>query len=140
MLAKIPGCGFDCASPAEMDQVLECGVRPSRIIYANPCKDVAALEHALDGERQRHHSQYPQRSTPFLPLSITPASLPPQPGGRKLKPRFPALARIFFRAFACGFCARMHEYRPRIHPPSADWRQKTLDPRASGKVTSGPRP
>lgn len=51
MLAKTPGCGFDCASPAEMDQVLECGVDPSRIIYANPCKDVAALEHALDGER-----------------------------------------------------------------------------------------
>ncbi|CAN0167719.1 unnamed protein product [Ectocarpus sp. 8 AP-2014] len=30
-----------------MDQVLECGVDPSRIIYANPCKDLAALEHAL---------------------------------------------------------------------------------------------
>eukprot|EP00903_Cladosiphon_okamuranus_P015933 g14717.t2 len=48
VLAKTPGCGFDCASPAEIDQVLECGVDPSRIIYANPCKDVTALEHALD--------------------------------------------------------------------------------------------
>ncbi|CAM9285136.1 unnamed protein product [Ectocarpus fasciculatus] len=47
VLAATPGCGFDCASPAEMDQVLECGVDPSRIIYANPCKDLAALEHAL---------------------------------------------------------------------------------------------
>ncbi|CAM9378845.1 unnamed protein product [Pylaiella littoralis] len=48
VLAMTPGCGFDCASPAEIDQVLACGVDPSRIIYANPCKDVAALEHALD--------------------------------------------------------------------------------------------
>eukprot|EP00752_Nemacystus_decipiens_P012685 g11238.t1 len=48
VLAKASGCGFDCASPAEMNQVLECGVEPSRIIYANPCKDAAALEHALD--------------------------------------------------------------------------------------------
>lgn len=55
VLAKTPGCGFDCASPAEMDQVLGCGVDPSRIIYANPCKDVAALEHALDGEREHEH-------------------------------------------------------------------------------------
>ncbi|CAM9710660.1 unnamed protein product [Scytosiphon promiscuus] len=47
VLASTPGCGFDCASPAEMDQVLECGVDPSRIIYANPCKDMAALEHAF---------------------------------------------------------------------------------------------
>lgn len=53
MLAKTPGCGFDCASPAEMDQVLECGVDPSRIIYANPCKDVASLQYALDGEHQQ---------------------------------------------------------------------------------------
>lgn len=52
VLAMTPGCGFDCASPAEIDQVLACGVDPSRIIYANPCKDVAALEHALDGERR----------------------------------------------------------------------------------------
>lgn len=50
VLAMTPGCGFDCASPAEIDQVLACGVDPSRIIYANPCKDVAALEHALNRE------------------------------------------------------------------------------------------
>lgn len=57
VLAMNSGCGFDCASPAEMDQVLGCGVDPSRVIYANPCKDVAALEHALSGER------YTQRGT-----------------------------------------------------------------------------
>lgn len=51
VLATTSGCGFDCASPAEIGQVLQCGVDPSRIIYANPCKDVAALEYALDGER-----------------------------------------------------------------------------------------
>lgn len=49
-LAMTSGCGFDCASPAEIDQVLECGVDPSRIIYANPCKDLVSIEHALSGE------------------------------------------------------------------------------------------
>lgn len=32
------GSNFDCASPAEIRQVLDLGVDPSRIIYANPCK------------------------------------------------------------------------------------------------------
>lgn len=48
-MAKISGCGFDCASPGEMDQVLDNGVDSSRIIFANPCKTTAALEHALSG-------------------------------------------------------------------------------------------
>ncbi|KAI0909036.1 ornithine decarboxylase [Ustulina deusta] len=32
------GTGFDCASKAEIEQVLDIGVDPSRIIYAQPCK------------------------------------------------------------------------------------------------------
>eukprot|EP00741_Cyanophora_paradoxa_P014966 tig00020830_g14439.t1 len=32
------GAGFDCASKTEILQVLDCGVDPSRIIFANPCK------------------------------------------------------------------------------------------------------
>ncbi|KAI1258800.1 ornithine decarboxylase [Xylariaceae sp. FL1019] len=32
------GTGFDCASKAEIEQVLSIGVDPSRIIYAQPCK------------------------------------------------------------------------------------------------------
>ncbi|KXJ93330.1 ornithine decarboxylase [Microdochium bolleyi] len=32
------GTGFDCASKAEIEQVLNIGVDPSRIIYAQPCK------------------------------------------------------------------------------------------------------
>ncbi|VBB75306.1 Putative ornithine decarboxylase [Podospora comata] len=32
------GNGFDCASKAEIEQVLRMGVDPSRIIYAQPCK------------------------------------------------------------------------------------------------------
>jgi len=32
------GTGFDCASKAEIEQVLGMGVDPSRIIYAQPCK------------------------------------------------------------------------------------------------------
>nr|XP_054772314.1 ornithine decarboxylase-like [Lytechinus pictus] len=37
MLA-ILGAGFDCASKAELQQVLDSGVQPNRIIYAHPCK------------------------------------------------------------------------------------------------------
>lgn len=36
-LADMGGC-FDCASPSEIKLVLSCGIHPSRIIYANPCK------------------------------------------------------------------------------------------------------
>ncbi|KAK9777554.1 putative Ornithine decarboxylase [Seiridium cardinale] len=32
------GTGFDCASKSEIEQVLNVGVDPSRIIYAQPCK------------------------------------------------------------------------------------------------------
>jgi len=31
------GVNFDCASQSEIQQILGCGVSPSRIIYANPC-------------------------------------------------------------------------------------------------------
>ena len=40
------GAGFDCASPAEMDAVLALGVAADRIIYANPCKPEAHIQHA----------------------------------------------------------------------------------------------
>ena len=36
-LARL-GSNFDCASPAEIQAVLDIGVSPKRIIYANPCK------------------------------------------------------------------------------------------------------
>ena len=32
------GTGFDCASKQEIVTILDLGVDPSRIIYANPCK------------------------------------------------------------------------------------------------------
>ena len=32
------GTGFDCASNGEIQSVLDIGVSPSRVIYANPCK------------------------------------------------------------------------------------------------------
>lgn len=32
------GLGFDCASNGEIQTVLDMGISPSRIIYANPCK------------------------------------------------------------------------------------------------------
>lgn len=32
------GTGFDCASKTEIEQVLDMGVDPARIIYAQPCK------------------------------------------------------------------------------------------------------
>lgn len=45
LLARL-GTGFDCASKAEIDQVLSLGVEPSRIIYAQPCKTKSYLRHA----------------------------------------------------------------------------------------------
>jgi len=32
------GSNFDCASPTEIQQVIDLGVDPERILYANPCK------------------------------------------------------------------------------------------------------
>jgi ornithine decarboxylase len=32
------GAGFDCASKAEIAQVLDLGVSTERIVFANPCK------------------------------------------------------------------------------------------------------
>ncbi|KAH8394765.1 hypothetical protein KR222_005147, partial [Zaprionus bogoriensis] len=40
------GIGFDCASKNEVKQVLECGVSPDRIIFANPCRPVSHLKYA----------------------------------------------------------------------------------------------
>mmetsp|Transcript_26050 Transcript_26050/g.35972 ORF Transcript_26050/g.35972 Transcript_26050/m.35972 type:complete len:806 (-) Transcript_26050:96-2513(-) len=45
LLANL-GCGFDCASPAELESVMSLGVSPDRIIYANPCKPPQHLAHA----------------------------------------------------------------------------------------------
>ncbi|TKA75183.1 hypothetical protein B0A55_05171 [Friedmanniomyces simplex] len=39
------GAGFDCASKAEIEQVLKTGVEPSRIIYAQPCKTKSYLRY-----------------------------------------------------------------------------------------------
>mmetsp|Transcript_14631 Transcript_14631/g.32049 ORF Transcript_14631/g.32049 Transcript_14631/m.32049 type:complete len:830 (-) Transcript_14631:96-2585(-) len=41
--------GFDCASPSEMQAVLDLGIDPAdRIVYANPCKQGSALKFAKD--------------------------------------------------------------------------------------------
>ncbi|ORZ00431.1 pyridoxal-dependent decarboxylase [Syncephalastrum racemosum] len=45
LLASL-GCGFDCASKSEIQQVLDLGVEPSRIIYANPCKQASFIRYA----------------------------------------------------------------------------------------------
>lgn len=45
LFAKL-GLGFDCASHAEIAQVLALGVSPSNIIYANPCKAGSFIRHA----------------------------------------------------------------------------------------------
>jgi len=42
------GTGFDCASRAEMEQVLKLGVSPERIIFANPCKMKSHVEFARE--------------------------------------------------------------------------------------------
>jgi len=45
LLASL-GTNFDCASKAEIQQILGCGVSPDRIIYANPCKMKSHIEYA----------------------------------------------------------------------------------------------
>ncbi|XP_027028416.1 ornithine decarboxylase-like isoform X2 [Tachysurus fulvidraco] len=41
------GAGFDCASKTEIQLVQSLGVEPSRIIYANPCKQVSQIKYAF---------------------------------------------------------------------------------------------
>lgn len=40
------GAGFDCASRNEIQKILSLGVEPSRIIYANPCKQASMIKYA----------------------------------------------------------------------------------------------
>ncbi len=40
------GTGFDCASKQEIQQVLDMGVNPTRIIYAQPCKTNSYIRYA----------------------------------------------------------------------------------------------
>ncbi|XP_061897740.1 ornithine decarboxylase isoform X1 [Entelurus aequoreus] len=40
------GTGFDCASKTEIQLVQSLGVDPSRIIYANPCKQLSQIKYA----------------------------------------------------------------------------------------------
>ncbi|KAI5849982.1 pyridoxal-dependent decarboxylase [Tricharina praecox] len=42
------GTGFDCASKTEIQQVIEMGVDPMRIIYANPCKTASYVRYAAE--------------------------------------------------------------------------------------------
>ncbi|CCI49243.1 unnamed protein product [Albugo candida] len=44
-LARL-GCGFDCASRAEIEAVLRLGVRSEDIIYANPCKQPSHIRYS----------------------------------------------------------------------------------------------
>ncbi|OZJ04325.1 hypothetical protein BZG36_03159 [Bifiguratus adelaidae] len=44
------GIGFDCASKNEIKQVLDLGVDPSRIIYANPCKQSSFVRYATNND------------------------------------------------------------------------------------------
>uniref|UniRef100_A0A7S2MG87 ornithine decarboxylase n=1 Tax=Haptolina brevifila TaxID=156173 RepID=A0A7S2MG87_9EUKA len=57
------GCGFDCASKAEIEEVLALGVPASRLLYANPIKQPSHLRFAaqrgvnltvFDGEAELH--------------------------------------------------------------------------------------
>lgn len=41
---------FDCASNGEMKQILELGINPNRIIYANPYKNQNDIEYAVENK------------------------------------------------------------------------------------------
>lgn len=45
-LLALLGTGFDCASKNEIQKVLSLGVRPNRIVYANPCKQANYIKFA----------------------------------------------------------------------------------------------
>lgn len=47
VLAQL-GTGFDCASKAEIQKVLDLNVPSSRIIYANPCKQSSFIKYAAN--------------------------------------------------------------------------------------------
>ncbi|XP_066272791.1 ornithine decarboxylase-like [Branchiostoma lanceolatum] len=44
------GTGFDCASKTEVQKVLNLGVGPDRIVYANPCKQTSHIRYAKKNE------------------------------------------------------------------------------------------
>jgi ornithine decarboxylase len=46
LMAKELNINFDCASQSEIEAVLAAGVDPSRIIFANPCKNLAHSDFA----------------------------------------------------------------------------------------------
>ncbi|CAH2355962.1 ornithine decarboxylase [[Candida] railenensis] len=46
-LAKL-GCNFDCASKQEFETVLDLGIEPERIVYANPCKTNSYIRRARE--------------------------------------------------------------------------------------------
>jgi len=49
LLASL-GTNFDCASKAEIQLVLGCGISSSRIIFANPCKMKSNIEYAKSSD------------------------------------------------------------------------------------------
>ncbi|KAG0054403.1 hypothetical protein BGZ83_011303 [Gryganskiella cystojenkinii] len=49
LLASL-GAGFDCASKNEIQSVLDMGVDPTRIIYANPCKQNSFVKYAYQNK------------------------------------------------------------------------------------------
>jgi ornithine decarboxylase len=42
------GTGFDCASKGEITRMLSYGIPPSKIIYANPCKQISHIRFAAE--------------------------------------------------------------------------------------------
>jgi len=49
MLASL-GANFDCASKGELKKILDMGVSPKRIIYANPCKQASHIKFAVKAQ------------------------------------------------------------------------------------------
>ncbi|XP_058467191.1 ornithine decarboxylase 1-like [Malaya genurostris] len=57
------GCGFDCASKAECNRILELGVNRERIIFAQPSKTIESLLYAKEkGLRTVFDSDYELRN------------------------------------------------------------------------------
>lgn len=52
VMAKL-GSGFDCASTCEIRRILDVGVHPDRIVYANPSKQISHLKFARESRVEK---------------------------------------------------------------------------------------
>eukprot|EP00741_Cyanophora_paradoxa_P002691 tig00000615_g2611.t1 len=105
-------CGFECSSKAEIVNILDLGVDPSRVLYANPCKMASQIKFAqssncsllcFDNEPELHKigTSYPEAR---LLLRISPAGLKPKQPGSRFGASLEEVPGLLRAARALGVC------------------------------------